>query len=153
LGGIGAGALDERPRVHGLLRIEYAEHRGADAASCSGCARDLGNTYFDAPSGLVWFFNEADRAKFSIPASGSLGNTPRNFFRTSPYFDIDIALLKRIRIKEHSNLEIRADATNVTNSVSFDNPTAVLTSTIFGRIRNSVTSASRKIQLGAKIDF
>ena len=122
-------------------------------ASCSGCTRDLGNTYFDAPSGLVWFFNDADRAKFSIPAAGSLGDTPRNFFRTSPYFDIDMAVLKRIRLKEHSNLEIRADATNVTNSVSFDNPTAVYTSSLFGRIRNSVTSASRKIQVGAKINF
>jgi len=122
-------------------------------ASCSGCTRSLGNTYFDAPSGLVWFFNEADRAKFSIPAAGSLGDTPRNFFRTSPYFDIDMAVLKRIRLKEHSNLEIRADATNVTNSVSFDNPTAVYTSSLFGRIRNSVTSASRKIQVGAKFNF
>jgi len=35
----------------------------------------------------------------------------------------------------------------------FGSGAAVLTSSIFGRIRNSVTSASRKIQLGAKINF
>ena len=122
-------------------------------ASCSGCTRDLGNTYFDTTSGLVWFFNEAERAKFSIPDAGSLGNTPRNYFRRGSYFDVDMALLKRFRIKERTNLEIRADATNVTNSVSFDNPTAVYTSALFGRIRNAVTSASRKIQVGAKINF
>ena len=64
-----------------------------------------------------------------------------------------MAALKRIRLKEHWNLEIRADATNLTNSVSFDNPTGVYTPSLFGRIRNSVTSVLRKIQVGAKIAY
>jgi hypothetical protein len=50
-------------------------------------------------------------------------------------------------------LEIRADATNLTNSVMFGAPTTDITSSSFGRIRNTVTSGSRKIQLGAKIHF
>jgi hypothetical protein len=61
--------------------------------------------------------------------------------------------LKRIPVSERVKLEIRADATNLTNSVMFGNPTTDITSTTFGRIRNTVTSNSRKIQLGAKIHF
>jgi hypothetical protein len=50
-------------------------------------------------------------------------------------------------------MELRADATNLTNSVSFAAPTTDITSTLFGRIRNSVSSSSRKIQIGAKLHF
>ena len=50
-------------------------------------------------------------------------------------------------------LEIRADATNLTNTPSFAAPTTDITSSIFGRIRNSLSSSSRKIQIGAKIHF
>ena len=35
----------------------------------------------------------------------------------------------------------------------FNAPTTDITSSIFGRINNSVASSSRKIQLGAKIHF
>ena len=45
------------------------------------CTSPVGNTFFDQPSGYVWFFNEAERAQFSIPAAGSNGNIPRNYFR------------------------------------------------------------------------
>ena len=51
------------------------------------------------------------------------------------------------------NTELRADATDVTHTPSFGLPTATITSNIFGRIRDSVESGSRKIQLGAKFNF
>ena len=66
---------------------------------------------------------------------------------------MDASLQKRVPIREGISLEIRADATNVTNSVMFGAPTSDITSGTFGRIRNTVTSGSRKIQLGAKIHF
>jgi hypothetical protein len=43
--------------------------------------------------------------------------------------------------------------TNFFNHPIFGSPTATLTSTIFGRIRDTVISGSRKIQIGAKINF
>jgi len=49
--------------------------------------------------------------------------------------------------------ELRADATNLTNSVMFSAPTADISSSIFGRINNSVSSASRKIQVALKVSF
>ncbi|HKN83846.1 MAG TPA: hypothetical protein VJW17_10430 [Pyrinomonadaceae bacterium] len=41
----------------------------------------------------------------------------------------------------------------VSNNPAFDNPTAVITSTIFGRINDSVTNNARRIQLSGKLSF
>ena len=49
--------------------------------------------------------------------------------------------------------ELRGDAINMTNTPTFGAPTSTLSSTIYGRIRDTVISGSRKIQLGAKILF
>ena len=66
---------------------------------------------------------------------------------------MDASLLKRVPVTERVRLEFRADATNLTNSVSFGAPTTDISSSIFGRIRNTTTSSSRKFQLAAKIHF
>ncbi|MBZ5619473.1 MAG: carboxypeptidase regulatory-like domain-containing protein [Acidobacteriia bacterium] len=122
-------------------------------ANCTGCGRGDGTPFLDAASGLIWYFDSAERAKFSAPGAGQMGNTGRNFFVGPHYFEMDASLLKRVPVTERVKLEIRGDATNLTNSVMFNAPTTDITSTLFGRIRNSVTSGSRKIQLGAKIHF
>lgn len=89
----------------------------------------------------------------SSSGAGQFGNTGRNFFVEPHCFDLDASLLKRVALTERMKPEVRADATNLTNSVSFGAPTTDITSSIFGRIRNTVSSSSRKIQLGAKIHF
>ena len=122
-------------------------------ANCSGCGRGDGSPFLDAASGLIWFFDAAERAKFSAPGAGQFGNTGRNFFVGPHYFEMDASLLKRVPVTERVRLEFRADATNLTNSVSFGAPTTDISSAIFGRIRNSTTSSSRKFQLAAKIHF
>jgi hypothetical protein len=122
-------------------------------ANCNGCGRGDGSPFLDSASGLIWFFDPAERAKFSAPGAGQFGNTGRNYFLGPHYFEMDASLLKRVAVTEKVNLEFRGDATNLTNSVAFAGPTTDITSSIFGRIRNSVSSSSRKIQLGAKIHF
>ena len=122
-------------------------------ANCSGCGRGDGSPFLDAASGLIWFFDAAERAKFSAPGAGQFGNTGRNFFVGPHYFEMDASLLERVPMTEHVRLEFRADATNLTNSVSFGAPTTDISSSIFGRIRNTTTSSSRKFQLAAKIHF
>ena len=122
-------------------------------ANCTGCSAGAGSPFLDAASGLIWYFDPALRAKFTAPGAGEFGNTGRNAF-TGPHFAVlDVSLLKRVAITEKIKLELRADATNITNSVMFGAPTADITSGTFGRIRSSVTSGSRKIQIGAKIHF
>jgi hypothetical protein len=60
---------------------------------------------------------------------------------------------KKFLITEKSNLEFRAEMQNVTNSPSFGFPTATFTSSTFGRIRDTVVSSSRHMQLSLKFNF
>ncbi|MCX6608176.1 MAG: hypothetical protein NTV52_31940, partial [Acidobacteria bacterium] len=124
-------------------------------ATCTGCTPDMGKAFTDPNQGLVFYFNEAERAKFKIDGAipGQQGNTPRNFFTGDGLFNLDSSLQKDITIREGKKLEIRADATNLTNTPTFGFPTATANAATFGRIRNSVSSSSRKIQLGLRFSF
>jgi hypothetical protein len=120
-------------------------------ANCTGCSRSTGAVREDA--GLIWYFDPSERATFSAPAAGELGNTGRNFFRGDRFVTLDMSIAKRTMISERISLELRADFTNFTNSPSFGLPTTTLTSATFGRIRDTVASSSRQTMLGAKIIF
>jgi hypothetical protein len=121
-------------------------------ANCNGCSRSDGQV-FDGPGGVIWYMNQQEISRFSTPGPGELGNTGRNFFRGPGAFNFDASFLKRTAITERVNLELRGDMTNLTNTPTFGFPTATVSSTLFGRIRDGVISGSRKIQLGAKINF
>jgi hypothetical protein len=120
-------------------------------ANCNGCTRNIGSLVLEG--GRNFWFDADDRSKFSQPATGSIGNTGRNFFLAPNYFQWDSSLLKRFRISERVGFDLRVDARNVLNNPSFDNPTAVFTSTIFGRINDSVTNNARRIQVSGKLSF
>ncbi|MBI4903132.1 MAG: carboxypeptidase regulatory-like domain-containing protein [Acidobacteria bacterium] len=149
--------------LSGILRIQagrpYTIYSGANTfsgltqspANCSGCTRDLGEVIEE--QGVKFYLSSTQRGSFSTPNAGELGNTGRNFFRGPGAFNMDVALLKRIALTERMRIELRADATNFTNTPTFNIPTATITSGTFGRIRDDVISGSRKIQLGAKFHF
>ena len=121
-------------------------------ANCSGCSHSLGNV--QDYNGYKWFFNpDTDRQLFTAPAAGQLGNTGKGYFFGPRFIDIDMAFIKRVKIRESINLELRADGTNITNTPSFGLPTATITSSLFGRIGGGVESAARKFQMGAKLNF
>ena len=123
-------------------------------ANCTGCSRGDGSPFLDPANGLIWYFDANERAKFSAPGrrtnSGIPGATSSSARTTSSWIR---RCSSGFRSANGSSSEFRGDATNLTNSVMFGNPTTDITSSIFGRIRNTVTSSSRKIQLGAKIHF
>lgn len=120
-------------------------------ADCSGCSRNEGKLIVE--SGRNFWFDTASRAKFTSPAPGSIGNTGRNFFLEPRYFQTDASLSKRFRVTERIGFDLRVDARNLTNTPSFAAPTATLTSTIFGRINDSVNSTARRVQFSGKISF
>jgi hypothetical protein len=120
-------------------------------ADCNGCTRDIGTLVLE--SGKNFWFDLPTRNMFSSPVPGSTGNTGRNFFLAPPYFQTDISALKKFRINERWSFDLRLDVKNLTNSPSFDNPTAVLTSSIFGRINDSVTNNARRMQVSGKLNF
>lgn len=120
-------------------------------ADCNGCSRYQGSLVLE--SGRNFWFDAADRTLFSAPAPGSIGNTGRNFFIAPVYVQWDSSLSKKFKISERVNFDLRFDARNVLNHPSFDNPTAVITSSIFGRINDSVTNNARRIQVSGKLSF
>ena len=124
----------------------------SSTANCTGCTRDMGVLLQEL--GTNYWFDAAARAKFSAPAPGEQGNTPRNFFVSPFQFGLDVSLAKKFQMTEKVKFDLRVDAKNVTNTPTFAAPNAVINSaTPFGRIRDSVTNSSRRIQLSGKISF
>jgi len=121
--------------------------------TCNGCPRSLGQVFQDPAAPHLLLQYDQQRAQFSTPAPGDFSNTGRNYFRGPSFFDIARLSPKRSISTERYYLQIRADASNLTNHPSFGFPTLTLTSSTFGRIRSSTDSASRKIQLGVKFYF
>jgi len=120
-------------------------------ANCNGCSPDLGSLAQE--SGTNFFFTQSQRALFSAPAPGEMGNTGRNFFTGPKLFNLDLMIGKKFYLTETSNFEFRAEMQNATNTPAFDFPTAVITNSTFGRIRGSVVNTARRIQLAAKFNF
>jgi hypothetical protein len=120
-------------------------------ADCNGCSRNSGTLVLE--TGRNFWFDQATRSQFSAPAPGSIGNTGRNFFLAPNYFQWDASLAKKFRITERVAFDLRFDARNVLNNPSFDNPTAVITSVLFGRINDSVTNNARRMQVSGKLSF
>ena len=121
-------------------------------ANCNSCSHGLGGV--QDYNGYKWFFNpDTDKQLFTAPAAGQLGNTGKGYFFGPRFIDVDVAFIKRVKIREQVNLELRADGTNITNTPSFGLPTATITSSTFGRIGGGVESSSRKFQMGAKLNF
>jgi hypothetical protein len=120
-------------------------------ANCNNCPRDLGGLI--ERNGTGYWFSEEAQAQFSQPTPGELGNTGRNYFIGPRTFQTDISLSKKFRFTERYNFEFRVEAKNLTNNASFGLPTATFNSTSFGRIRDSVTSFARRIQLVGRFNF
>ena len=106
-------------------------------------------------TGVPFLFTPEERAQFSIPGPGELGNTSRNQFRQPPQFTMDAAIIKRIAITETKNLEFRAQAFNFTNTVYYGFPSSgvtVLSGSTFSRELTS-DSFARVVELGLKLNF
>ncbi|HVF58154.1 MAG TPA: TonB-dependent receptor [Pyrinomonadaceae bacterium] len=119
-------------------------------ANCNSC---VGLGTVQQESGTNFFFSPEERARFSTPGPGEGGNTGRNAFTAPAIFRFDLTIGKKFVFTEVRNIELRAELQNATNHPTLDNPTAVITSSTFGRIRDSVTSSARKIQMALKFNF
>ena len=120
-------------------------------ANCNSCPRNLGSLVERNGTGY-WFTTEAE-AKFSQPLPGEKGNTERNYFLGPGQFRTDASVSKKFRITERVNFDLRADFQNLTNTASFGIPTATQNSSVFGRIRDSVTSFARRVQFSGRLNF
>ena len=90
---------------------------------------------------------------FVNPLPGTLGIQP-NFLTGPKQFNVDINLVKGIKIKESMNFEFRVDALNLTNTPMFGLPTADINNANFGRITTHAANAgNRVIVLNGRFNF
>ncbi len=91
------------------------------------------------------------------PGAGQLGTLPLTSLRGPGSNQIDMNLIKRIRITERITLQIGATARNLTNTPVFANPTtgnSNINSVNFGRITGMASgSEPRIIVLQGRINF
>ena len=102
----------------------------------AACAENFANSLSPSPRGSTTpCFTAAD---FTTPAN-FVGTAGRNFFRGPRYFNTDISLRKTFKITERYNFQIGANAFNILNHVSFQNPSSNNLSGTFGFITAAVS--------------
>ena len=85
------------------------------------------------------------------PSPGTLGSLSQTHLEGPGSFRFDLNVLKRIRLPEGRELELRADALNVLNTPQFGNPITDINSLSFGRI--TAAAGSRFVRLGGRLTF
>jgi hypothetical protein len=108
----------------------------------------LANPLCANPSPSCWINPAAFSA--SVPF-GTFGNLGRSNVPGPAYFEVDAAVSRLFPIREQMNLEIRAEAFNLSNSVRYNAPTTGRNSPQFGQILSAMDP--RIMQLAAKFTF
>ena len=97
---------------------------------------------------VAQFFNTA---AFSPNQTGQFGNLGRNALRGPALSQTDLGLFKNIPIRERFKVQFRAELFNAFNQVNFNNPSATVTSSTFGRLTSALDP--RLIQFGLKLNW
>ncbi|MBO0720498.1 MAG: TonB-dependent receptor, partial [Blastocatellia bacterium] len=99
-------------------------------------------------------------AAFAVPASGEWGNLGRNALRGPGEFQIDTALLKRMRLTERIGMEFGVQVFNIANHPQLGNPAINISSAAnFGRITTPINTTPvgsgtpRQIQFLTRLEF
>jgi len=95
-----------------------------------------------------------NRAAFAMPALGTYGNMGFGSVYGPGFWEWDQTASRQFRITEGQNLELRAEAFNVTNSVRLANPGLIFNSpATFGKITtsNSTTGSVSPTGSGGRI--
>ncbi len=101
----------------------------------------------DEQSVSRWF----NTAAFSTAPQFTLGSASRNPVRGPGYRNLDMAVMRRLRLQGTTSLELRAEVFNVTNTPPLGNPNGVFGSAAFGTI--TTAGDPRVVQLAAKLLF
>ena len=117
--------------VNGTLRADY---NGQD-------------TELSSPT-VSTFFNTA---AFSIPASGTFGNSPRNLVTGPPSTVVNMALSKNFKLRGPRSLALRVQANNVLNMPQWGSIDTVVNSPTFGSVVS--TRPMRSVQIIARVGF
>jgi hypothetical protein len=96
--------------------------------------------------------DDQGRLLLANPVPGVSGNMGEAWFEGPGRVSLDANLVKRVRIDETKEVELRLDAINVLNHPNFGNPTSNINSTLFGRI-GLPTTGNRQFVFNARVNF
>ena len=138
------------PALHGLLRVTNTLSNIVQTPRIArGAVQHLGGVVRRPGDRSGWFLDPGGARPVQRPRRRAVRHRgPQRCLRTDAVQPEPQRVQAVHRCLASQSLEFRADATNVTNTVSFAAPTATVTSTTFGRIGFSTVSGLRKIQLG-----
>jgi hypothetical protein len=94
-----------------------------------------------------WF----NTAAFALPPFGSFGNAGRNILEGPGYQNVNLAVLKRVRLGARVQLQLRAEAFNLFNRANFELPDNYAGSPTFGAVLSA--HPPRHVQVGARVTF
>jgi hypothetical protein len=86
------------------------------------------------------------------PAPGKIGNLGETWLEGPGQFGLDANLVKRVKITETKEFELRLDAINVLNHANFGNPTVDINNPNFGIIALP-TTGNRTFTFNARLNF
>ena len=98
------------------------------------------------------------------PAPGQIGMLGLKSIEGPPFLQFDTNLMKRIRITETKEFELRVDIANILNHPNFGDPNTNINSPTFGRITTMAgqnaaavlqgpSVGNRRFTLGARLNF
>jgi len=99
------------------------------------------------PGPGAWF----DTSAFAFPAYGTFGDAGRNILEGPGYQNVNLSLLKHVRLRAEARLQIRVEIFNLLNHVNYGLPDNFLGSPTFGQILSA--GSPRRVQIGAKVIF
>ncbi len=103
--------------------------------------------------------NWINAAAFSVPASGTFGNAPRNLVRAPGTWQIDGSLQKILVTSDRLALNFRGDVFNLFNRAQYGAPSAVFNTASFGQITTQInpgptgTATQRVIQVSLRLTY
>ena len=75
----------------------------------------MGQVFQDPASTFIFYFEDQQRAKFSTPGPGDFSERRPQLLPWARFFRYDATFAKKIYFTERCYLQIRADASNLTN--------------------------------------
>ncbi|MDQ2925378.1 MAG: hypothetical protein M3R43_07480, partial [Acidobacteriota bacterium] len=131
-------------------------------ASCAGnCNSHMGAIHVESSpnaANQTFYFTAAQRAQLFVPAAGSFSNIGRNFFRQDSVWQADATLSKAFHVYKEQNLQLRIEAQNLFNVITYDTfGSQNIQSSSFTRLNPAtdgvLNNSPRRMQLSAKYVF
>ncbi len=115
---------------------------GAAVSALNGLSGSFSNRAITDSQGQLLLVN---------PAPGQVGTLGRYTIEGPGLLGFDVNLIKRVRITETKEFELRVDSVNVLNRPNFGNPNVNINNTSFGRI--TTAGGNRRFVINARLNF